>query len=91
MSSAIVDESAVTVCFLQRVKKLPERRPMCKVHPVCDFQSMWLQYEASTVAYKTIPSPEYKVIPRARTSLGWYAQYLLKIDLEFLLRRHQLD
>ena len=40
MSSAMVEESAVTVCFLLLVKKLPERRPICRVQPVCDFLSM---------------------------------------------------
>jgi hypothetical protein len=33
ISSAIVDESAVTVCYLLRVKKLPERRPIWSVQP----------------------------------------------------------
>ncbi len=40
MSSAIVNESAVTACYLLRVKKLFERLPICSVHPVCDFRPM---------------------------------------------------
>ena len=40
ISSAIVDESAVTVCFLLRVKKPPERRSKWSVQQICDFLSM---------------------------------------------------
>ncbi len=50
--------------LLLRVKKLPERRPICRVHPVCDFHITYILYEASTVAHKTIPSPECNVMPR---------------------------
>jgi hypothetical protein len=51
ISSAIVEESAVTVCFLLRVKKLPERRPLWGVHPVCNFLSMCCESQKVNLYY----------------------------------------